>query len=288
MLDLDPSRATVAPRDAATLVLVRDHAKGVEVFCVERHKDSKFMGGALVFPGGKLDAQDRDPAWAALTTRPPDAAFAEDLETRRALAVAACRETLEEATLLPVAGASLTHDELLILRARLASGETLAGLLAPLGLRLDLAALHPLARWVTPVSESRRYDTRFFVLVATPGDRGAHDEHETTDSLWAKPEELLLRYEEGLVQLAPPTHRTLSILARLSSASEAVELARRACLDPICPELHQDGETIALVLPGDPAHSIRERRIDGPTRFVLKGARWCPEDAPVTVPPGKP
>src|SRR5579872_7361430 len=99
MLDLDPSRAGVAPRDAATLVVVRDApAGGVEVFCVERHK-AGFLGGAVVFPGGKLDAGDADAAWASCTTAPSPAAasMAADEASLRGLAIAACREALEEA-----------------------------------------------------------------------------------------------------------------------------------------------------------------------------------------------
>src|SRR5262249_49373210 len=97
-LDLDEKREEVAPRDAATLVLVRDGASGVEVFCVERHKKSGFLGGAIVFPGGKLDAGDEDGAWDARVTR---SAFA---GRERALAIAACRESLEEAAILPIEG----------------------------------------------------------------------------------------------------------------------------------------------------------------------------------------
>ena len=74
-LDLDPNRPVVAPREAATLILVRDRApnaaKGeprLEVFCVVRHTKSGFLGGAVVFPGGKVDAADRDPAWSETTT----------------------------------------------------------------------------------------------------------------------------------------------------------------------------------------------------------------------------
>src|ERR1700691_5318350 len=118
MLDLDPSPTGVPPKDAATLVVVRDGAAGLEVFCVERQKVG-FLGGAIVFPGGKLDPGDLDPAWAEQTSSPPARSSADD-RTRRGLGVAACREALEEAAILPVDGASLTHAELLDWRTRLA------------------------------------------------------------------------------------------------------------------------------------------------------------------------
>ena len=288
MLDLDASRKGATARDAATLVLVRDAgmngAGGLEVFCVERHKKSGFLGGAVVFPGGKLDEPDRDPAWAALATPPRAPRLAahtgaiEADDTRRALAVAACRETLEEAALLPVEGERLAHDDLLGLRARLAAGESFRALIEERGLRIDLAALHPFARWVTPVAEARRFDARFFLAAVSAGDRGAHDERETTSSFWAAPAEIVRRFVAGEIQLAPPTHRTLEILATLESAREALAWTDSACLDPICPALVRQGDTMALVLPGDPEHDVRESRVPGASRFVLRGERWLPEN----------
>jgi 8-oxo-dGTP pyrophosphatase MutT (NUDIX family) len=260
------------------------------VFCVERHKASGFLGGAIVFPGGKLDARDRDASWLAVVTPPrapraQQTPFAPDDETLRALAIAACREALEEAALLPVAGGEVSHDDLLALRSRLPrDDETLPAFLAARHLRLDLAALHPLARWVTPVPEARRFDARFFLAVASGSQLGAHDEHETMASFWASPADVLGRFANGELQLAPPTHRTLDVLSKARSCAEATAIASASCLDPICPRLvkHHDanGDALALTLPGDPEHDVREARVPGPSRFVLRGNRWLPEDAP--------
>jgi 8-oxo-dGTP pyrophosphatase MutT (NUDIX family) len=135
VLDLKADRAAVPPKDAATIVLVRGAPDGLEVFCVERNKKSRFMGGAIVFPGGKLDAADAGGDWLALTTppRPLRAPFADDEAHLRALGVAACRETLEEAAILLVTGGALEDAELGALRARLA--EDAAALRAFLGAR---------------------------------------------------------------------------------------------------------------------------------------------------------
>jgi 8-oxo-dGTP pyrophosphatase MutT (NUDIX family) len=290
VLDLDPNRDGVAPRDAATLVVVRDRTGGgIEVFCVQRHKGTGFLGGAIVFPGGKLDPGDLDAAWAhrASAPRAPTSPIASDDSLLRGLAVAACREALEEAAILPVAGGSRTpdHGELLAWRGRMARKETTLGeLLDRQGARLDLAALHAFARWITPVAESRRFDARFFLYVAEPTLTGAHDEHETTASFWAAPGEVLQRFAAGELQLAPPTHRTLEVLAGASDARDAVRLADSSCVDAICPRLvnHRDsrGETVALVLPGDPEHDVREPRSPGKSRYVLRGDRFVPEDPP--------
>ena len=207
MLDLDAGRANVVPRDAATLLLVREArggGGGIAVFCVERHQRSAFLGGAIVFPGGKVDDSDREPSWASLTGPAPRFAADEDEAVARAFGVAACREAMEEAAiLLSCSGGPLshprkrgpypppvppTHAQLIALRAALARREIVfRDAIAAQRLLLDLAALQPFARWVTPTAEARRFDTRFFLAVAPPGQEGAHDDHETTASFWAAP-----------------------------------------------------------------------------------------------------
>ena len=294
MLDLKEGREAAAPQDAATLIAVRDAAPspdgGIEIFCVERSKASRFLGGAIVFPGGKVDAADLDARWMTSVSHISSrtALFAADPDTARALAIAASREALEEAALLPVSGGNISHEDLLTLRKR-AETEPSAILeeVEKRGLVLDLAALEPLSRWLTPAAEARRYDTRFFLVRAPEGQRGAHDDHETMSSFWASPKKLLARFDAGEVQLAPPTHRTLEILARAASVDEAFAIARNASLDTICPELVkqtiQGGETMALVLPGDPEHTVKDSRIAGKTRFVLRDGRFVPEDAPAAT-----
>lgn len=287
MLDLKLDRAAAPPKDAATILLVRDGEAGVEVFCVERSKQSRFLGGAIVFPGGKLDDSDAAEGWAALTTPPQPARacsdpFARDDAHLRALAVAACRETLEEAAMLHVAGASapLRDDELVALRTRLvAEPAALRSFLRDRGLRLDLGALHPLSRWVTPIAEARRYDTRFFVAIAPNGQTGAHDDHETMASFWATPAEVLRRFDAGEVQVAPPTHRTLELFAPMKTADDILTFASASSLEPICPQLvlQADGETMALTLPGDREHEVKEPRVPGASRYVRRGTRWLPE-----------
>jgi 8-oxo-dGTP pyrophosphatase MutT (NUDIX family) len=287
MFDLDPTRTGPQPRDAATLVVVRDASEGdggIEVFCVERHKGG-FLGGAIVFPGGKLDAGDIDAAWIEHTTPPrvPETPIAADESITRALAIAACREALEEAAILPVTGPAPSHDDLLAWRAALRSEPKAMSLLALVSgaeRKLDLAALRPLARWVTPASEVRRFDTRFFLFVASAALRGLHDDHETTASFWASPARVLARFGRGELQLAPPTERTLAVLASARTAADAVTIADSACLEPVCPELVAQGDTMALVLPGDPEHSVPVARSPGPSRYVLRAGRFVPEGPP--------
>jgi 8-oxo-dGTP pyrophosphatase MutT (NUDIX family) len=291
VLDLNADRAPVAPKDASTLVIVRPKdGGGIDVFCVERNKKSRFMGGAIVFPGGKLDGSDVLAEWTPLTTPPRlptrgSVPFTSSDAHFRSLAIAGARETLEEAAILHVSDGRVKQEELFALRKELTTvPDALRAFLSKRRLRLDLGALHPFARWITPEAESRRFDARFFVAIAPEGQTGFHDEHETMASFWATPAEVLRRFEAGEVQLMPPTHRTIAMLGDCSSTEEVLWLANSSNLDPICPRLvkHADagGDTMALALPGDPEHDVREQRVPGPTRYVLRGERWLSENPP--------
>jgi 8-oxo-dGTP pyrophosphatase MutT (NUDIX family) len=232
----------------------------------------------VVFPGGKVDASDA--AALALASPVPARARAFEAEETSALAlcVAACRETLEEAGIVPLLDG--TPEIAALLRADLAAGASLADALASRGARLDLALLEPFARWVTPEAEQRRFDARFFLLALPPGQEASHDQHETTQSFWASPAEVLRRFEAGEVFLAPPTTRTLELLRSIASYDDARALARAQGLDPVCPRfLLRDGVAV-LALPGDPEHPVGERRVAGPTRFVLRDGRFVSEDPP--------
>jgi 8-oxo-dGTP pyrophosphatase MutT (NUDIX family) len=299
------------------VAVVRDGAQGIEVFCVLRHPRSSFLGGAVVFPGGKVDAADGAAAWAELATephprvvmmggpesppKPPgDGAItmggpesppkppgdgdrgAITMVTPRALAVAACRETLEEGRIVPLASAEgappLTDAEIDALRIEAAGEGGLAAALARRGLRLALDQLVPWARWVTPTAESRRFDARFFLLELPPGQVGRHDEHETTMSFWGRPLGVLDRFVRGEIFLAPPTTRSLELLASAPDVRAARALAGEQSLRPICPLFVPDDHTPFLALPGDPTHPVRERRVAGPTRFVLRDGRFLSEE----------
>lgn len=279
LLEFDPSRKTTPPREAATVVIVRDGARGIEVFCVRRHAKSAFMGGALVFPGGKVDAKDEDPRWLdqATTVDSRSALFATDPTHARALAVAACRETLEEGLILPTRPA-LANDALGDL-LRETQAEGFLEVLIRRKIVLDVERLAPFARWVTPEAESRRFDARFYLLALPDGQVGKHDEHETTMSMWARPEDVLDAAADGRFFLAPPTSRTLELLANERDVHGAFRLAARQSLLPVCPEFVAENPPF-IALPGDPAHSIREKRVDGPTRYVLRDGRFVSEDAP--------
>lgn len=278
-LDFDPERRAVPPKDAATLMVLRDGKAGPEIFCVRRHAQSPFVGGAVVFPGGKLDPADRDRGLPTTAPSPLATRFATDPEEARALAVCACRESLEEAAILPAtptpdAAAVEAHQTTLNAKER-----SFSELLVAEGLELTLDALHPFGRWVTPEAEQRRFDARFFIARLPAGQRGRHDARETTSSVWARPERVLESFIAGELLLVPPTLRCLELLTGCADVDAALTLAREQSLLPICPKFVPD-DPPRLVLPGDPDHDLPDPRIAGPTRFVLRDERFISEAAP--------
>ncbi|HVU04701.1 MAG TPA: hypothetical protein VHE30_23260 [Polyangiaceae bacterium] len=273
--------SATTPRDAATVVVARDGAGGLEVFCVERHSKSGFMGGALVFPGGKVDARDALPEWETRITEldPRARSLASDLATARSYAVAALREALEEAALIPVVGGSLDDAGARALRDACAAAP-LDVLLAERGLVLDASRLTAFSRWITPTAEPKRFDTRFYLLAAPLGQEGLHDDHETTKSFWATPPDVLERWSRGEVMLAPPTAWALGLFSNCADVEAAFRAARTTRLDPVEPRFVTDDGGMVLTLPGDPLHEgAGESPLEpgGPTRFVLEGGRFLPK-----------
>jgi 8-oxo-dGTP pyrophosphatase MutT (NUDIX family) len=235
----------VAPRPAATVVLLRDGRDGPEAYLQRRPAGMGFAGGLWVFPGGRVDEADRDPAVDASWGGPPPAAWAERLglpvDEARGQVVAACRETLEEAGLLlatPAAGV----EELAAARAELLAGATgFAELLARLGVRLDSGRLRYWAWWVTPEEEPRRYDTRFF-LAGLPAD-AAVTAHlaEAERERWLPPVEAAA---DQRLPMLPPTRYTLRDLAGFGSVAEALAAAADRRVERVLPVL--DGAELVM------------------------------------------
>jgi 8-oxo-dGTP pyrophosphatase MutT (NUDIX family) len=277
-LEIDPGAAPTPPRDAATVVVLRAEPVGFSIFMVKRHQKSAFMGGAYVFPGGKLDDADSEADIVDRTRglAPDDAgrALGEPKHPERAIGlyVAAVRETFEEAGVLLTDFADV--EALARARQRLETGERFADVVSALGATLDLDRLTPWTRWITPVVEPRRYDTRFFLARAPQGQFAAHDARETTEGAWLRPSEALAREARGEIQLPPPTLRSLEILADFHDIDAVIDDASSRTPPLIEPVFQEDGGTFSLLLPGAPGHPVDRPQIPGPTRFVLEGGRW--------------
>ena len=227
--------------DAATVVLVRDavDAGGLEVLLLERHLDSDFAGGALVFPGGKVDERDAqlDPArWRGADLDRWGVAMGTDPAGALGLLVAAVRETFEEAGVLlasrsdgsPVTSDDLATDDAMEIRRGLAArGEDVdwRPWLAANGYVLDLGQLGFWSWWVTPEGQHKRFDTRFLLATVPPGQIAQHDAQEITGMRWTRPADALRAQVAGEATVIYPTRCNLAALERyrdVASVQQAV------------------------------------------------------------------
>ena len=283
-MKLNHGVVTTPPRHAATVMLLRDGASGPEVFMVRRHGLSDVLGGAYVFPGGKVDADDAQPALLARADRPPadlHAALGEpdlDPTVAASMFVAALRETFEEAGLLLASGAAPDAGR----TAELArEGLGFGALLERLGAGLAVGRLVPFTRWITPVIPSiqtKRFDTRFFAVQVAGDTVARHDEHETTESEWLAPRAALERYWAREIALAPPQIMSLAQLSRHRDVASALREAASRPPPTIQPEpLKVEGQRV-VAYPGDPAHPVRARAMPGPTRLVFRDDRFEPPE----------
>jgi 8-oxo-dGTP pyrophosphatase MutT (NUDIX family) len=269
------------------VVVLRDSARGPEVFMVRRHEDTAFMGGAHVFPGGRVDARDHDGAdtWCDGTAHA--AAQLNDLPVSDSIAyhVAAARELFEEAGVLlarDATGAFVSlagdevHERFRRYRADVHSGRApLRAIVEHEGLRLALDALVLFAHWVTPPIDTRQFDTRFFMTRVPPDQTPAHDDTETTHSSWMTPTAAIAQSVSRDIELPPPTWTTLRELEGFASVEGALAWARGRRIVRRQPALLERDGVRMLLLPGDPLHP--DAGGDDPpteTRFVLVDRQW--------------
>ncbi|HEU5067744.1 MAG TPA: NUDIX hydrolase [Sphingomicrobium sp.] len=232
--------------------MISDRPEGSpELLMVERAKGMAFAGGALVFPGGRVDEADR--------------ALARDYPVENAAArIAAIRETLEETAvavgILPVPAPELCRE----LQHALLAGRGFGELLTEQRLRLNLGMLTPLARWVPKFHAVRRFDTLFFVVgaperVPEPQVVGG----ECASAFWITAAEALERERSGEARLIFPTRRNLERLA-LHSSFEAMRADALAhSIAPITPWAETiDGEEY-ITIPADRGYPVTREKLDG-------------------------
>jgi 8-oxo-dGTP pyrophosphatase MutT (NUDIX family) len=276
--------ASVVPRDAATIMLVRDvQSSGqdaLEVCMLRRHFDSDFVGGAYVFPGGKVDHEDRSAAAEEMCAGRSDIQASAILEVGSgglAFWVAAIRECFEEAGVLFAYQDRAAHQDraaneddvdsnamvdagdpavcrwLAALRVQVNTGGI--GFLETCrerGLRLAVDRVHYFSHWITPELAPRRYDTRFFVAALPPGQVPLHDDHETVDTVWVRPAEALERARAGKLDLIFPTIKNLEAIGRFATSVELLRAAAAAKQVPtIVPRVVADRGGFCILVPGD-------------------------------------
>jgi 8-oxo-dGTP pyrophosphatase MutT (NUDIX family) len=260
----------VVPRPASTVLTLRDANNGYEILMLRRNERSTFMPGAYVFPGGTVEGDD---AAADIAFGLSDEVASARLSVEsggRAYYVAALRELFEESGLLVACTSG--GDEVSFLdpneaerlseqRRALNAGELrFVDMMRERALLINLSGVAYLAHWITPAGLPRRYDTRFFVVLAPTGQRATHDAGETVADRWIRPSDALAAHVRGDMEIMFPTLRTLEAIAHFHTVHEVISYARS--LGPVAtvnPILGDRAGTSANPLPDDEGFNPAER-----------------------------
>jgi len=263
------SKAPVPARPASTVVILRDGAGGIEVFMVVRHHQIDFASGALVFPGGKVDAEDSDAAWGDLAPNAPNA-------PDRSFFVAAGRETFEEAGLVlarrrgtqEMVDADGAHRLVETYRAALLKGDTtFVDIVRKENLALAADLMVPFAHWITPEVVPKRFDTHFFLIAAPVVQLGAHDGGESVEGLWITPQQALSEAKAGTRTLVFATRMNLEKLARYRTVAEAVEITRSRPVVTVMPKAMKTPEGRKLQIPAEAGYGVTEVFVEEGSKF---------------------
>lgn len=251
-------KTEVTPLPAATVTLVRDAPRGLEVLMLQRSHSLAFMPGVHVFPGGALDAADDAPELHALCAGLDDAAASRALGLARgglAYWIAAIREAFEEAGILIAYDASgdiVSPAGAVAERFAAHRRGDFAAFARSEGLRLAADRLRYFGHWITPVGAPRRYDTRFFLALAPHGQEARADDRETIAHVWVRPAEALAMHARAALAMRFPTIRTLERFAACATAAELIaEIEATQVVHALLPRTTRDGRS---VLPGEPGY----------------------------------
>lgn len=249
MTILNDEIITTPPRDAASVILLRDAKPAIEVLLLRRGNSHTVMGNAWVFPGGKVDDEDfhhTNEITNSLADAPEILLAEPELSTDHASALfyAACRETHEET-----------------------------------GVTLRAEHLTPWSRWITPNEPTmmkKRFDARFFITRMPADQTAVHDGTEATDSAWFTPRKALEAYCANKITLAPPQIMTLAALAIHADTAACISHAQTQSPYCIQPGVLKDNGNRTLTYPGDAEHPQNEKQMPGPTRLTWMGDHFEP------------
>ena len=237
---------------AATILITRDTAAGPEVFMVVRHHEIDFASGALVFPGGKVDKPDFDPALRA------HASQADQYDDEAlAMRIGGIREAFEECGILLAREKGSADfisaqrlEGLAVWRDRFNNRDaTMLDFADSENLEFAVDALGYFAHWITPDMMKKRFDTHFFVAHAPADHIGLHDGSESVDSVWITAEQAVADAEAKKRTVIFPTLMNLQKFAQHAT----VDAALAACGKPVTvkPFIQQEGEQTFLRIQAD-------------------------------------
>ncbi|MFD5009950.1 NUDIX hydrolase [Streptomyces chartreusis] len=255
----DGSLTPVAPKRAATVMLLKDTDTGPSVHMLRRRTSMAFAGGAYAYPGGGVDPRDEQQIrWAGPTRAWWARRLGLEEAAAQAIVCAAVRETYEEAGVLlagptddSVVGDTTGEDWETDRAALVARDLSFAEFLDRRGLALRSDLLGAWTRWITPEFEPRRYDTWFFVAALPEGQRTRNASTEADRTVWIRPTDAAASYDKGELLMMPPTIATLRQLTPYDSAAQTLTAAPDRDLTPVLARarLGEDGE-IVLAWPG--------------------------------------
>lgn len=242
---------SVAARDAATIVVVRDGDKGIEAYLMRRQTTMAFAAGMYVFPGGGVSPSDveRDIPWFGPEPAHWAQQFSCEVELAKGLVVAAVRETFEETGIL-LAGpdgdtvvSDTSGDAMAAARLALDAGElAFADFLIERGLVLRADLLGAWAHWITPEFQPKRYDTRFFVAALPEGQRVGTMSRESDRATWSPLSEVLAAVDAGEAAMMPPTIATCREVSEHRASSIVADAAARPITTVMPKIVMVDGE----------------------------------------------
>ncbi|MET7602576.1 NUDIX hydrolase [Streptomyces avermitilis] len=249
----------VAPKRAATVILLKDTDRAPVVHMLRRRTSMAFAGGAYAYPGGGVDPRDdeRQVRWAGPTRAWWANRLGVDETSAQAVVCAAVRETYEEAGVL-LAGPTpdtvvgdTTGDDWEADRAALVARDlSFAEFLDRRGLVLRSDLLGAWTRWITPEFEPRRYDTWFFVAALPEGQRTRNASTEADRTVWIRPADAADGYDKGELLMMPPTVATLRQLLPYTAAAEVLAAAPARDLTPVLAKARLEDGEIVLSWPG--------------------------------------
>lgn len=258
----DQKLHTGEPAPAATVLLLRDDP-AFEVLMIARHEKSAFAGGALVFPGGRVDPGDSAAGWGALST-----GLSKDRRIAAAQ-IASIREAFEEAGILlakDVSGEiiSAAHTKTLNeWRSRIEKDDLLfLDLIRSEKLTLACEALHLFSHWVAPPGLHRRFDTLFFAARFPEGQVVLEDGNEATDALWISPHRALADRKTGARKIIFPTACNLGLLGQSENSWQAFDFASRRKIAPVTPAVIDREGKLFLQIPPDLGYPVTEEALD--------------------------
>lgn len=232
---VSPNETPSVPVPAATVLLVRDNDEKIEVFMLKRASRTNF-GGAWVFPGGKLDADDGHKDIVNICSGLGDQEASTKLNIQEGgihYWIACIRECFEESGILLAYRengelvSDISDEESQLIkqyRKQLLDGEHIfIDMMKELNMQLATDQLAYISHWITPEIEKKRYNTRFFIA-KSPVQKADHDGYEGVDSKWVDPQQALLEMKQGKFPIIMPTIKSLEFVANYETTKELLEV----------------------------------------------------------------